>query len=45
MNLALVLLTSTVDNALDRNSYILGEMSSHPLAAVNIPLLDDQQEQ
>jgi hypothetical protein len=44
MNLALVLLTSTVDNVLDRCSFILGKLPSHPFAKMYIPQFDLQQE-
>jgi hypothetical protein len=44
MNLALVLLTSTVDNVLDRCGYTLGKVASHPLAKAYLPQFEAQQE-
>jgi hypothetical protein len=44
MNLALVLLTSTVDNVLDRCAFILGKLASHSLAKAYLPQFEAQQE-
>src|SRR5512132_2703168 len=44
MSVAVLPPTTTIDTVLEWNSFILGKLPSHPLAAVHIPLFEAQQQ-